>query len=298
LVAVCSFWGSIPIIAREVDLPAPAIVFIRVWVAAAGIALVLAAGHFRAPRTAERRPLLSYKPGLAAASGVLLAIHWTAMFAAYQRAPVDTAVFVIFLAPVGVAVLAPRALGERVTMRTGVALCVALIGFALVAGPTMRGAAAAGIAWAGASALTFVALVLVSKPLAAVYGGLRLTLIEMVGAGVVLIPVAAAQSWGSPQAAWAWVVVLGLAHTAVGITLYFSALARVPATHVGILGYLEPVAAVLLAWMLLSDTPRLSTLLGGALIVGAGAFIVLRSDASVPREHGGVPAEGPIRVPG
>src|SRR5687768_16304166 len=97
LAAVCGFWGTIPLIARRVDLPAVDIVFARVWIAAGALSAVLASGAWREPGAglfAERR-------GRCIAAGLLLAVHWTAMFAGYQRAPDDTVIFIIFLAPVG-----------------------------------------------------------------------------------------------------------------------------------------------------------------------------------------------------
>ncbi len=270
LVAVCTFWGSIPFLSGRVDLPPAAIVFVRVWVAAAGLGLVLALGG----RRTEGPRLLSHRPLRSVAVGLLLAVHWTAMFAGYQRAADDTVVFIIFLAPVGIALVAPRALGERLGSRSAAALALALVGFVLVAGSSIGPSTTAGIAWAALSGLTLIALVVVSKPLAEVYGGLRLTLLQMTVAGVALLPLALTLDWGPPRAEWAWLVVLGLVHTAVGVTLYFSALARVPATHVGILGYLEPVAVVALSWVLLSQQPTLATVVGGATIVAAGALVI------------------------
>jgi drug/metabolite transporter (DMT)-like permease len=71
------------------------------------------------------------------------------------------------------------------------------------------------------------------------------------------------------------VVVLGVVHTALGITLYLSVLAEVPATHVGILGYLEPTVVVLAAWLWLGQRPVLATVVGGLLVVAAGISIAV-----------------------
>src|SRR5207248_1732323 len=40
LVAVCTFWGTIPLIVRDVHVPAAAIVSVRLWVAAFGLGAV------------------------------------------------------------------------------------------------------------------------------------------------------------------------------------------------------------------------------------------------------------------
>jgi len=120
-----------------------------------------------------------------------------------------------------------------------------------------------------------VALVLLSKPLASVYGGLRLALLEMGGAGLVLIPVAAASSWPAPAPSWLWLLVLGAVHTALGIAIYLHVLGDLPATHVGILGYLEPVGVIVCAWLWLGQRPALSTVVGGVLVIGAGVATIM-----------------------
>jgi drug/metabolite transporter (DMT)-like permease len=179
-------------------------------------------------------------------------------------------------------------------VRTLAALAVAVVGFALVTGPGLDGGArATGILWAAASGLMLVVLVLTSKPLAEVYGGARLTLIELLGAGLALLPVGVAVDWSAVDAgAWAALVVLGLVHTGLGISVYLAALAEVPATHTGILGYLEPVAVVILAWAVLGDAPTVPTVVGGALIIAAGSSVVLGADRLPSRP------EVPARVPG
>jgi drug/metabolite transporter (DMT)-like permease len=205
---------------------------------------------------------------------VILAVHWIALFAAYKRAPAGTVILIVYLAPVGIAALAPKLLGEHVGARTLLALAAAAAGFGLVAGPAVESSSAAGLVLALLAAATFVALVLVSKPLAVIYGGLALAFMEMAGAGLVLVPVAMTVGWGSPHTEWGWLVVLGLVHTALGTGLYLGALGRVPATHVGILGYLEPASVVVCGWLVLGQRPGLATVVGGLLILVAGVLVV------------------------
>jgi drug/metabolite transporter, DME family len=284
LVAVFVTWGTIPLVVRTVTLPAPAIVAVRLWVASIVLGLTLRL----LPKAAEGPRLLSIRPGRSVTVGAILAVHWVALFEAYKRAPAGTVILIVYLAPVGVAAVAPKALGETVGGRTLVALALGLTGFVLVAANGVESAGGAGLALALLAAVTFVALVIMSKPLAESYGGLRLAFIEMTGAGILLIPVALGQAWGSPQAAWLWLVVLGAAHTALCIAFYFSALARVPATHVGILGYIEPASVVVCSWLVLGQTPSVATMIGGVLIAVAGAVIVRPTQtvevaAGVPR---------------
>jgi drug/metabolite transporter (DMT)-like permease len=291
LVVVCSGWGTIGLVVRAVDLPAAAITSGRVWVGALGLGLViLATGGHPADRAGPggRRPgagLFSYQPGRVVFTGAILAAHWLSFIAALQHAPIGTVVLIVFLGPIGVALGAPRVLGERSSRRTLAALALAVAGFVLVAAPGARSAGLLGPALALLAAVLFVALVLVSKPLAAVYGGLRLAFLELAVAGVVLLPFGLTAGWGAPQPDWLWLLVLGLVHTALGVSLYLAALARVPAVHAGILGYLEPAGAVVCGWLFLDEQPGPATVAGAVLIVVAG-LLVVRAGAARPEVIG------------
>jgi drug/metabolite transporter (DMT)-like permease len=269
LAAVCAGWGTIPVVVRHVPVSGVAIAFSRVWIAAAGLAIALRLGA-----DANGRRLFSYQPVRCAATGALLGLHWAALFAAYKRAPAGTVILIVYLAPVGIAVVAPRVLGERIGRRTLAALALAVIGSVVLVRPAVHATGRTGLLLAGFTAVSFVALVVISKPLADAYGGLRLALMEMVGAGVTLLPWAAVTAWGPPRWSWLLLVLLGLVHTALALGLYFTALARIPATHVGIMGYLEPVGVLLVAWLFLNESPSTATLAGGALILAAGALLI------------------------
>jgi len=262
---VAVVWGSIGVLVRAVALPSVAIVAARVTIGSIGLGVLIGCG---ADRRGAR--LLGYRPALTIATGVLLAAHWAALFAALQRAPIGTVLLITYLAPVLVAIAAPSVLSEPVPLRRAVALGVAAVGCAMVVGPGARGVDASGMALAGFAALSYAALTLAAKPLAEHYGGLRLAFQQQLAAAVVLAPFALVAPWGPPRAAWGWLVVLGLVHTAAGTALFFWSLARVPATSVGLLSYLEPASAVLFGWVALAERPRAVTLVGGALILGAG----------------------------
>jgi drug/metabolite transporter (DMT)-like permease len=276
LSGVTAGWGTIPVLAGLVHLPSALIVAARLWTAA-----VCLGGAVWWRRRRDRRmarpagpALLSFRPGRCACVAGVLAVHWLALFAAYHRAPAGTVILIVYLAPIGVAAVAPRLLGEHLDTRTIVALAAATAGFALVAGPTIRSAGAGGLALSLIAAVLFVFLIILSKPLAEVYGGLQLAFMEMAGAGVLLIPVAVLTRWPRPAPSWMWLLVLGVVHTGAGISIYLAALADLPATHVGILGYLEPVGVVVCAWVFLGQRPAIETVLGGVLVVGAGVTIV------------------------
>jgi drug/metabolite transporter (DMT)-like permease len=275
---VATLWGTVGVLVREVDLPAVAIVAGRVWLAAAAL------GVWLAVRDVPGARLLAHRPGRTVVAGVVLAGHWVALVEALQRAPIGTVLLLTYLSPVLVAAAAPSTLGEVVPRTTVVALGLGVAGMALVVLPGGGGGPGdgpAGVALAVVAGASLAVLTILSKPLSEGYGGVRLAFLEMAVAGVALLPVAAVADWGPPRGTWLWLVVLGVVHSGAAVAVYLGALARLPATSVGILAYLEPVSAVLFGWLLLSESPHPATVAGGALILVAGG-LVARAGAPVP----------------
>ena len=73
---------------------------------------------------------------------------------------------------------------------------------------------------------------------------------------------------------WGAVLLLGVVFTGIWTLLYARLLRHVRAQTAGILTFLEPVSAVLLAWVLLDDPIGPVTLVGGALVLAAGIAVV------------------------
>ena len=84
-----------------------------------------------------------------------------------------------------------------------------------------------------------------------------------------------------------YVLLVGIVFTALSGYIYVNLLAHVTAQAVGILAYLEPVSAAVLAWALLDQPLGWQVLVGGALVVAAGVFVVLRE-----------PVETEVRIAG
>lgn len=265
-------WGTVPLIARTVDLPAPAIVAARFWFGALSLTAYLAWERRRAKPSGP--PVWSVSRGRAFAVCAILTVHWICEIAAYEHAPIGTALFIIFLAPIGVAALAPTVLGESIDRRTVAALALAVVGFAFMSGNALEASGADGLVLSLLAMVTFVALILVNKPLADTYGGIRAAQMQLTGASVLIVPVLLFQDIPSPEANWSWLLVLGVVHTGIAIAIYLSALSVVGATTTGVLGYLEPASAVLWAWLVLHEDPAPVTLIGGAAILAAGLLVV------------------------
>jgi len=81
---------------------------------------------------------------------------------------------------------------------------------------------------------------------------------------------------------WSAVLALGIVFTGLSTLAYAAILRHVGAQAAGLLTFLEPVSAVILAALLLDDPLTAATLGGGLLVVVAGV-LVIRDQRSIAR---------------
>lgn len=80
---------------------------------------------------------------------------------------------------------------------------------------------------------------------------------------------------------WFYILFLGFVNTGIGCYLYFSDIAKLSVASVSILGYLEPLSAVIFSFLLLHETFTLPELAGTILIlIGALASEIHRESKS------------------
>jgi drug/metabolite transporter (DMT)-like permease len=286
--ALAASWGLIPVIVREVGLSAPALTFYRLAFAAAALvagALVLGRAQFlRLPRHRARVAVI----------GVTLAFHWFVYFATIKLSTVAVAVLMAYLAPIAIAWIAPLVLPEPRSSVAIPALAPALAGVVLVALGGEEGAAIRPLALVTGllTAATYAALVLMTKRVAAELPVLALSFWNYVIAAVAVAPLLLPAGRLVPTSdELPKVLALGIVFTAVSGYLYIWLLRHVTAQAIGVLAYIEPVSAALLAWAIVGEALTWQVLVGGALVIAGGLAVVFfePEDAAVPdaAPHGG-----------
>lgn len=268
-------WGSIGALVRMATAPESALIVLRMVIAAALVGAVFARrptlADVRAPGVLARLLL----NGLFSASCLLL------FFIALRLTDVAVGMFLLFMAPVYVALLAPRLLGQRPDRVVYPALVVAVAGMTTILLPGLLGThrfAVAGLACGVATGFLYAGYQIVTKALTRRVQSTTIALAEMVVNIVLLLPLALWQIMGSGRALTgrdlAVALVLGVACTAIPYVLYVEGVRRVRVEHASILGYLEPVSAPFYALLLLGEAPAATTIMGGLLIVVAGVLVV------------------------
>lgn len=270
--ALAASWGIIGIIVREVDAPPMAIVFFRVALAGLVVAAVLL--------LRRRRDLFRLRNRSQLALGVLLALHWSVYFAAIKETSVASAVLITYAAPIFMAILAAALLREHVPPVSLASLGISIGGIALITlsgGGGEEAVRPLGVALAVVAAVTYALLIVLTKKYLAEIDPITVVFWESVVATLVLLPGALIPDYSLDGTDVAYLVVLGVVLTGVSGILYLGALRFIPATTAGILAYVEPVSAALLAALLLGEELTTGIVIGGALIVAAGIAVVLRA---------------------
>jgi drug/metabolite transporter (DMT)-like permease len=232
---------------------------------------------------ARRRPLAGVRrPGIPTrllAMGLVDSLTLLLFFVALRETNVSIGMFLEFMAPVWVAVAAPRVFRGRTEPVVYVALGVALAGLATILWPTISGHAAhvsaLGLLAGTVSGLGYAAFQIIVKDLTnRGVGAVTIVISEMSINSVVLLPLALWQTVGAGRHMTGRDIVVGVVCTALAYTLWTEGVSRIRVQHSSILGYLEPLSAPFYALLLLGEWPGPWTLMGGALIIVAGVLVV------------------------
>ena len=204
-------------------------------------------------------------------------------FVAIRGTSVAIGMFLQFLAPVWVALVAPRVFRVATERIVYPALAVALAGLAVILAPSLVGEgvklSAGGVAAGLAAGLGYAVFQLVVKDLTKRVSAVTIVFTEAWLDALILLPLALWQTVGAGYRLTTRDLVagliLGVVCTALAYTMWTAGMGRIRVQHSAILGYLEPVSAPIYAFLLLGQAISLSTVIGGVLIVLAGLLVVL-----------------------
>lgn len=279
--------GSIGAVVDWAQAPASMLVVLRMGIGA----LVLAAVFARRPMLAEiRRPGI---PRLLLAMGAIDAVTLLLFFSSVRMTNVAIAMFLLFLSPLWVALLAPPILGAKTDRIVWPAFGIALAGLACIIVPPALGdeldLSLLGVIAALLSGIGLAGFMMTVNALRA--RGVRSATIVIVEGALdvlILLPLAIWQTWVTGSGLTGRDIVAGLflgtVCTAFAYLLLTEGMGFIPVQHVPILGYLEPLAAPLYAFVLVGETPGAWTLVGGLFIVGAGTLLVVKGTAEGAEE--------------
>lgn len=215
--------------------------------------------------------------------GPLSLINSFSFFYAYKNTSVANAVLTHYTAPVFVAFLAPILLKEKITPRILAAVALATTGLwimlnmsaaqflgLIIAGDRNTGGILAGLL----SGITYAVIIILFRVFSQNYHPVVLTFSQNLIISAMLFPFA--ETTGDLRSAlWAFGV-MGIIHSTIAPILYFRGMRDVTANRAAILGYLEPVCAIILGVIFLGEAVSFKTIIGGGLILLSG-YLTIRA---------------------
>lgn len=276
-------WGTNAIFIKVIDAPASTFVFTDgVLALLSMLPLLLLTGAYK--------ELRSWKAcGIAVAVGLLHMATNLTVFRAFQLTTVSNAILAHYMGPVLAFVLAPFFVRESRTRVFAFALALGVVGLAIMMpmqGISLENTHVVGIAFALISALFFAGYNIGVKRIAPQFSSVAMIFTTFAADVLGGIPGVLAEPEGLlvvsqlPE----WFVLKALVTCTFPFFLFLFGIKRLEVQRVMILGYVEPVASIGLAAVLLAEIPGLMTMAGGVLILVAGAWIIV--DSSVRKNQG------------
>lgn len=256
-----AIWGSTYIVTSQLLPPGYPLSAAALRALPAGLLLIA---------LTRQLPPIAWLGRLAILGALNFALFWAALFVAAYRLPGGVAATLGAVQPLFVLLLARGLLGTPLSAR---GIGVALAGIAgvalLVLGPQV-GLDPVGVAAALIGALSMALGVVLTGKWRPAVPALTFTAWQLTAGGVLLLPVAliVEPSLPSPSlaniAGFLW---LGLAGAALSYFFWFRGIARLGPATVTSFGFLSPLTAVLLGWMILGERLSAVQLLGAAIVL-------------------------------
>ena len=264
-------WGTLALFVKNVGYSSAEIVLARIIFGLIFLIAVYCFTKKKSPKENVRRSI----PRLLV-SGACMGFNWVCLFEAYRWVDVSIATLCYYMAPVFVVLGSLVFFRQKLNLMRAAGIIAALVGMLITTGAVMGGAdPMKGVLFALMSAVLYASVTLFVK---SVHGlsGLEITIGQLLGALVVILPYVLLTHegpWRAPSASeFGSMATLGLVHTGIALFLYFSAVQALPVQSSALLSYIDPLSALAFAAAFLGESMSGMQWLGAALILGGALF--------------------------
>lgn len=204
------------------------------------------------------------------ALGLLLVAHWMTFFIGIKVGGVAVATLGFACFPAIIALCESLFFGEKLTKTEYVLIALVSLGLVLVT-PSFdfSNTATEGLLWGIASGVTYALLTIGNRNVAAKMSGVQVNWWESLSVMLCLLPFAVTDLPMVSWLDWLWIACLGLLCTGLSYSFFINGLKVINARTAALIIALEPVYAIVVAWILFHEQPGLRMLMGGALIIFA-----------------------------
>lgn len=230
---------------------------------------------------------------LQAIRGLLLAMATVFFFAALKHLPMAEAIAIFFAQPMILTMLSAFMLGERLRARRIGAIVVGLVGTLIIVQPTILIFGWPAVLPLG-SALSMALYMVLTRKLTSDVNPYQMQFLgsvaAMIGLGLVVLAgtvfsISSATMSMLTEREVMWVFGMGIAAT-LGHAFIVFASEKAPANLLAPFQYVEIIGATALGYLVFSDVPAKSTVVGVGVIVLSGLYLFHREHVLATRDSG------------
>jgi drug/metabolite transporter (DMT)-like permease len=266
-------WSSLGIFVRLSGVPVHTLIFYSALVSVIlqGAAIALKGDYGMFLKGKNRFFLLVVGP--------VSLLNTGSFFYAFKLTTIANAVMTHYIAPVVVAFLAPVFLKEATNRKIMLSIVIASAGLWVLLGSSPDAAVeslrrpskeTAGIISGLFSGLIYGLFIIMIRAYARSFTPLVMCFSQNLIICLILLPFAG----GAPLGAIWIFIFMGAVHYTIAPLIYFKGMRHVSANRAAVLGYLEPVSAIIIGMIFLGEYPSALSLVGGVMILFAGYLII------------------------
>lgn len=210
-------------------------------------------------------------------SGASMGLSWMLLYEGYQLSGVGISTLLYYCGPIIVMVLSPFLFGEKFTAQKVIGFIIVALGCVVLnGGAALEGAGGWGLFCGTMSAVACASMIILNKKATGV-SGLENTLFQLIFACITVTVFVAFKCGFSfiseiPPDAWIWILLIGITNTGVACFLYFTSMRKLSAQTISVLGYLEPLSAVIFSALFLQEILTPLQTLGAVCIIGGAVY--------------------------
>lgn len=269
-IAALLLFGSNGIVANYISLSSYEIVFTRTLIGSLFLVLIFAI---------TRQKVLFWRDKLhflyLVISGVAMGTSWMFLYEAYKQIGVSIATLAYYCGPVIVMILSPVLFKEKMTTNKLIGFIAVVLGMLFVNGQALyQGSISWGLLFAILSAFTYAFMVIFNKKAVSIVGLEKPMWQLIISFLTVAIFLALKQGLAIHVSSENLlpVLFLGIVNTGIGCYFYFSSIGDLSIQTVAIVGYLEPLSALLFSALFLGEALSVVQIIGAVLILGGAAY--------------------------
>lgn len=210
---------------------------------------------------------------IAAGLGALMSAHWVTYFAAMQYAGISVGIIALFTFPVISVLLEPLFEKTKLVWQDIISALIVFVGIVLIVpAGSLENDVTLGVVVGVVSAVLYAIRNLLHRKHFSHYSGAKAIAWQSLVIFITLVPFA---SDNIPQASgytWILLLVLGTVFTALPHALIAASLIHLRVKTFSLIACMQPFYGVILAVVLLDESPSWKTLLGGILVTSASIY--------------------------